>query len=387
MLGIGCRPVSRILVDATAVPADRAGVGRYLDNVVAQLDRLGADLVVVTQHRDLELWRSLAPGARLVTAPRSIARRPVRLAWEQAGLAAIAARTRATVLFSPHYTTAYAAPLPKVITLHDATFFSDPQVHEPVKARFFRVATRAALRVARVCVVPSRATRDEVLRWAGPARAELDVIPLGVDLETFRPAEPSAVEAFAARHDLRPGHYVAFLGTLEPRKNAVGLVRGWVRAFEGQPDPPPLVLAGMKGWDDQLETTLAGVPASLRVVRTGYLPNEDLPTYLSGAAVVAYPSFGEGFGLPVAEAMACGAAVLTTRRLSLPEVGGDAVAYTDPEPDQIGRALADLMADPARRAALGRAGLERARATFSWRSAGEAHLGVFDRVAAGRQRR
>ncbi|MFV0460112.1 MAG: glycosyltransferase [Actinomycetales bacterium] len=377
--------MSRILVDATAVPADRAGVGRYLDNVVAQLDLLGAELLIAAQRRDLSVWAELAPGARVIATPPAIAKRPTRLAWEQSGLAALAAKSRADVLFSPHYTTAYAAPLPKVITLHDATFFSDPHVHEPVKARFFRAATRSALRLAHTCITPSQATKDEVLRWAGPAVAAVEVVPLGVDLSVFTPAKAEEIDRFCQVHGLRPGNYIAFLGTLEPRKNPVGLVRGWVRAFEAEDDPPPLVLAGMKGWDASLDSELARVPPHLRVFRTGYLPTEDLPTYLSGAGIVAYPSLGEGFGLPVAEAMACGAPVLTTKRLSLPEVGGKAVAYTEPDPEAIATALYDLWAQPARRAELGAAGLDRARTHFSWRRAGEAHLALLERAANTRR--
>ena len=93
-------------------------------------------------------------------------------------------------------------------------------------------------------------------------------------------------------------------------------------------EPPALVLAGAPGWDAGVEPAVAAVPAGMTVLRPGHLPVDLLPGLLGGALVVAYPSLGEGFGLPVLEAMACGAAVLTTRKLSLPEVGGDAVAYT-----------------------------------------------------------
>lgn len=370
----------RILVDATAVPQDRGGVGRYLDNVVRGLDQLGAPLLVAAQGRDREVWARLAPGAALHLVPRALERRPVRMVWEQTGLATLAARTRAEVLLSPHYTTSLGAPLPKVVTLHDATFFSDPQVHLQVKARFFRAATRTALRVGAACVVPSSATRDELVRWAGADATRIDVVPHGVDLEVFRPADAAHVEGFTARHDLVPGTYVAFLGTLEPRKNLAGLVRGWARAFGDATDPPALVLAGGAGWDDALDDELVGVPARLRVVRTGYLPLEDLRALFAGAAVVAYPSLGEGFGLPVLEAMACGAAVLTTPRLSLPEVGGDAVAYCEPDAASIAAALSGLVADRGLRERLGAAAVERAR-TFTWERCARSHLDVLARVA------
>jgi glycosyltransferase involved in cell wall biosynthesis len=173
---------------------------------------------------------------------------------------------------------------------------------------------------------------------------------------------------------------VAFLGTLEPRKNVPALVRGWVSAVRDRPNPPVLVLAGGAGWDTDLDQALAEVPAGLRVLRPGYLPVGELAGLLGGAEVVAYPSLGEGFGLPVLEAMSCGAAVLTTRRLALPEVGGDAVAYTEPDAASIGAALAELLGDADRRKTLAAAAVERA-ALFSWDACATAHVAAYERAA------
>ena len=135
----------------------------------------------------------------------------------------------------------------------------------------------------------------------------------------------------------------------------------------------------MRAGTTTVDGGIAQVPSHLRVLRPGYLRFTDLPGYLGGAVVVAYPSHGEGFGLPVLEAMACGAPVLTTRRLSLPEVGGDAVAYTEPDADAIGVALRALLDDPDRRAALGAAGQERSL-QFTWEASAEAHLAAFRRA-------
>jgi glycosyltransferase involved in cell wall biosynthesis len=268
---------------------------------------------------------------------------------------------------------------PVVVTLHDATFFTEPEMHSAVKGTFFRSATRTALRRASRCVVPSKATRDEVIRVLDADPTLIDVAYHGVDQQTFHVPGAEEKQRVQARLGLAGQAYIAFLGMLEPRKNVPGLVRGWVQACRDRQDAPALVLAGGSGWDDTIDAAISEVPAHLRVLRPGYLRFADLPGFLGGAMLVAYPSHGEGFGLPVLEAMACGAPVLTTPRLSLPEVGGDAVAYTEPDPESIGAALTSLLDDPDRRAQLGEAGHQRSL-EFTWAISAEAHMASYARA-------
>ena len=365
-----------VLVDATAVPADRGGVGRYVEEILPALERAGLRLTVVCQRRDTDAFGDRLQRADVVAAPDRTARRPVRLAWEQAGLPGLARRVGADVLHSPHYTRPLRSPVPVTVTLHDATFFSHPDLHHRGKATFFRTATRGAARHAQSLVVPSAATRDEVVRYTGARADRFFVAHHGVDRDVFHPADAAESARVAGSLGIGPEGYVAFLGTLEPRKNVPELIRGWVRAVSGMRTPPVLVLAGGRGWDEAVDPAVAQVPAHLRVLRPGYLPLADLSGYLAGARVVAYPSLGEGFGLPVLEAMACGASVLTTDRLSLPEVGGDAVAYCGTDAVDIARGLTALLADADRREHLSRAALARA-AEFTWDAAAQAHLRAF----------
>ena len=369
----------RVLVDATAVPADRGGVGRYVDGLLAALSVVDANIAIVCQRADAERYARMAPHADVVAGPGAIAHRPARLAWEQTGLPLVAQQVNAEVVHSPHYTMPLRVGRPVVVTIHDVTFFTTPEQHTAVKGTFFRSATRTAIRRANRVIVPSKATRDELVRVLDADSTKIDVAYHGVDPDIFYPPTDAEKARVAARLGLR-GAYVAFLGQLEPRKNVPNLIRGWAKAVHWRDDPPALVLAGGSGWDEEVDGAIAEVPSNLCVLRPGYLRFADLPGYLGGAIVCAYPSHGEGFGLPVLEAMACGTPVLTTHRLSLPEVGGDAVAYTEPGAEDIAEALSSLLDDTARRRSLAEAALTRAR-EFTWAASAEAHLAAYARAA------
>lgn len=372
--------VPRVLVDATSVPADRGALGRYVDGLIAALHRADADLAVVCQRSDEERYAALAPTASVVVGPPSIAHRSARQAWEQTGLPFVAKQVGAQVIHAPYYSTPLRSEVPVVVTIHDVAYFVEPEMHNPVKATFIKSATRTSVRRAARVIVPSKATRDELVRLLNADPTRIDVAYHGVDHDIFhRPSEDER-RRVSDRLGLHGDPYIAFLGALEPRKNVPNLIRGWVRAVGGLLDAPALVLAGSGGWDDQVDAALADVPHQLRVLRPGYLRWSSLPGFFGGALVVALPSRGEGFGLPVLEAMSCGSTVLTTFRSSLPEVGGDAVAYTEPDSDSIGDALRGLIGDADRRRTLADAAAARA-GEFTWTASAEAHLAAYQRAA------
>ncbi|GAA3408607.1 glycosyltransferase [Streptosporangium vulgare] len=154
----------RVLVDAAAVPADRGALIRYVDGLVAALDRAGADLAVVCQRADAARYAGLAPSARIVPGPHGITNRAARLTWEQTGLPFLARQVGAEVIHAPYYSIPLSSGLPTVATVHDLTCFTEPLQHDAVKAAFFRAATRTAVRHATRVIVPSKATRDELIR-------------------------------------------------------------------------------------------------------------------------------------------------------------------------------------------------------------------------------
>ena len=380
-------PQLTVLVDGTAVPRELGGVGRYVEGVVSHLTDPALDVHLVVRPVHAEHFRAVAPDATVHTAPAWTDSVPLRFVWEQTGLPALGRRIGAQVLHSPHYTFPFGWRGGSVVTLHDATFFSNPEWHSRLKRTFFTWWSRRSLRSRPVVIVPSAATATEAARVVSGIRADVRVAPLGVDRAVFH--EPSIAEVEDARiaATLPEGApWIAFLGTIEPRKNVTALLDAYAtvrasRAAAGS-DTPWLVLSGARGWDESAIARLDALQPDDHVIEAGYLPLEDLSGYLGGAEFVVYPSLGEGFGLPVVEAMAAGACVLTTRRLSLPEVGGDAAVYTEPSADALAEAMAALLDDPALVASHRAAALARAD-VFTWQATAGVHVDAYAAVAGG----
>lgn len=380
-------PQLTVLVDGTAVPRELGGVGRYVEGVVSHLTDPALDVHLVVRPVHTEHFRAVAPDATVHTAPAWTDSVPLRFLWEQTGLPALGRRIGAQVLHSPHYTFPFGWRGGSVVTLHDATFFSNPEWHSRLKRTFFTWWSRRSLRSRPVVIVPSAATATEAARVVSGIRADVRVAPLGVDRAVFH--EPSIAEVEDARiaATLPEGaSWIAFLGTIEPRKNVTALLDAYAtvrasRAAAGS-DTPWLVLSGARGWDESAIARLDALQPDDHVIEAGYLPLEDLSGYLGGAEFVVYPSLGEGFGLPVVEAMAAGACVLTTRRLSLPEVGGEAAVYSEPSAPALAEVMTALLDDPALVASHRAAALARAD-VFTWQATAAVHIDAYSAVAGG----
>jgi len=260
------------------------------------------------------------------------------------------------------YLTVWFTRIPCAVIVHDLVAFLDGMQAQPRAARIERATIRPALRRAAVLLCNSEATRSDLVGRFPAAGAKTRVVPFAADAR-FAAAAPDP--EVLARHRLdRP--YVLAVGTLEPRKNLERLIAAW----EGLPDSHALALVGPRGWDDERIVAAAQRAGDVRLL--GRVSDADLGALYAGAACFAYPSLYEGFGLPVLEAMAAGAPVLTSNVSSLPEVAGDAALLVDPrDTDAIREGLSRLLGDDALRARLRERGRARA-AEFSWdRTAGE----------------
>jgi glycosyltransferase involved in cell wall biosynthesis len=258
-----------------------------------------------------------------------------------------------------------------VVTVHDLAFERFPRTFTRSWRWLYRAGVRAAVRRADALLVPSRSTADDLVTLGGDP-AKIYVIPLAASL----PETPTEPDAVLTRLRV-PLPFVLNVGTLEPRKNQVRLVRAYRQVVAKTGLPHALVLAGPNGWgtDELFHELAAGWPG--RIVRTGALPADDLDALYRAADAFAYPSVYEGFGLPIVEAFARGVPTLTSITSSLPEVAGDAALMVEPtEEASIAAALERLLTDQSLAEDLRQRSLDRA-ANFSWQKTANATIDAY----------
>ena len=355
----------------------RTGVSRYVDELVRNLARLEPDdelVAYVGRHVAPEGWE----GVQLRRAVVPIERPPVRIAWEVAALPIVTRRDHLDLFHGTVNSIPAGLGSPALVTVHDLAFLKFPGQVTAKRYQYLRRMIRSSVRRADLVLVPSSATRADVIETFEVDPGRVIVTPLGVQ-NRFRPASPEAISVARKSFGLQKP-YILTVGTLEPRKNLPSLVRAFATLRDDIPHD--LVLAGPDGWlMDEIEETIRESGIQERVRRTGYAEDEALVALYSGADVVAIPSQYEGFGLPVLEAMATGAPVLTSNLSSLPEVAGDATLLVDPtRVDAIADGLRRLLESAALREQLRIAGPMQA-AKFTWERTATLTRDAYKRIA------
>jgi glycosyltransferase involved in cell wall biosynthesis len=369
----------RVLLDVSAIPARPVGAGRYVEELTRHLAGLAEpELTLLCRRSDGARWTALHPRA----ATRNVAPdgRPARVAWEQLRGHLQAVDAAADVWHGPHYTLPRRLDRPAVVTVHDLTFFDHPEWHEPVKVRFFRHAIADAVRRARAIVAVSEATAARLRAVLAPD-APVTVAPHGLAHQRLSPHDPGDDGARLRRLGV-DAPYVAFVGTLEPRKDVPTLVAAFAAVAARRPDLR-LVLAGPDGWGvAAIREAVAAHRIATRVVRLGYVDEAALAALYRGAAAVAYPSLDEGFGLPGLEALACGAPLVTTSSTPFAAALADAALVVPPaDPDAVADALERVLTDAEVADRLRAAGPPLA-AGFTWERSLAAHLEAYREAAA-----
>ncbi|MEW5946200.1 MAG: glycosyltransferase family 1 protein [bacterium] len=371
--------VPLIAVEAHWLMSRSGGNASYTESLVAaMLERAPADLrflFFVTRReaaRAFGLNRRNSRAVRLFPSSRWV-RVPVVLP-----LACRAFRPALFHSFSP-----FVPPfitVPSVATVFDVLFEDHPEFFTPGERRLFRFVL-SSLKRAEIIVTISQYTKGRLVSLYGLPPERIEVAPPAAG-SGFSPVPEARDREILSRHGL-PERFVLYVGRLNPRKNLAALIEAYARVKAGAGGAPRLVIAGTGGEEAKLKARARGAGVGDDVLFPGYVERSDLPALYRRAEVFVYPSLGEGFGMPVLEAMACGAPVVASDNTAFPEVVGDGGMLVNPaDVEEIAGSLGMLLSSEERREEMSR----RARARsllFSWDDSAEKMLGAYRRALAG----
>lgn len=372
----------RIGIDASFIGTKKpTGLAVYTWNIVNELARLHDDIILWTSddfgfnipsdrvRKVMQFWSFLGEQRFMI--------RPF---WMELVLPHLVRKEKVDVLFSTVPGGVSRCTVPHVITVHDIIPLTYPIDHPRSVQWNFKHRLPVFLNKAAAVIADSQYTKQDIIDNYGLADSHIRVVPLGYDSTNFFPvSEPHILE----KYGLSSGEYIATVGNATFRKNhetlieALGKVRDRV--------PQRLVFTGpVNGKQElRLRTVARRCGVEDRVVFPGYVPYGDLAALYSGAALFAYISLYEGFGLPVLEAMACGTPVIASSTTSIPEVAGNAAVLVDPgDSESVAAAIIAVISDSHRRVSMGNAGLERVR-LYSWEQTARDTLAVLESSIRG----
>ncbi|VVO30007.1 glycosyltransferase family 4 protein [Pseudomonas fluorescens] len=271
---------------------------------------------------------------------------------------------------------------PSVSTIHDLSFIHHPKLHPRKRVEWLGTQLPKTLKRADFLITPSNVIRDELISDFGVNPDKIRAVYLGAS-EAYRPQTAEQTQPTLERYGLQHGHYVLFVGTLEPRKGINTLLDAWSRLPQSLREEFPLVLAGAPGWQNQaLANRIKALETSHGLRPLRFVPNSDLPTLYAGAAVFAYPSLYEGFGLPVLEAMSCGVPVICTADTSMSEFAqGSALLIESGNDEALAAQLNELLSNEPKRLGIAQAGLLRSR-EFSWKRFAQETMAIYRTVSS-----
>jgi glycosyltransferase involved in cell wall biosynthesis len=368
----------------------KSGISQYIINLLREFLRLEsqADFEVFVYENEKDIFLAdqirmhpLCFGGRL--------RNPaLNVAWHQFMLPRWCRKREYDVLFLPagNRRLPLRAPCPTVGTVHDFSSIHVKGKYDPARMFYItRMLPMLVRRLTRVLTV-SESSKKDIVEYAGVPPDRVTVTPLAADGRLYYPREKAGAAArISQKYGVRPP-YVLYISRIEhPGKNHVRLIRAFSQLKASEQIPHQLVLAG-SDWNQAEEVHRVAEASPFRgdILFTGFTATADLPDLYCGADLFIFPSLDEGFGIPVLEAMACGAPVACSNISSLPEVAGDAAVLFDPYNEEaIAEAMRCLLRDPAARDTYAQKGLERNK-QFTWTATAERTLQVIKAVAEER---
>ena len=373
----------RIAIDAHSVGTQLAGNETYAVNLIealAEIDQSNQYTLYVTRQSAIDRFANRWPNfnVKRMVPHTPLVRIPVTLSAEL--------RRNPVDVLHVQYTAPPLAPCSVVATIHDLSFEHLPETFNRRSRAQLRLTVRRTARKAAQILTLSEFSRRDIIDTYRIAPDRVSVTPAAAPSH-FKPIEDETElrkirEIYGIERD-----YILSVSSIQPRKNLIRLIEAYscLRGLRPEGKLPQLILVGKRGWLDN-ETFRAAQRHSANndIAFTGYVAENDLPALYSGATCFVYPSFFEGFGLPVLEAMQCGAPVIAGNRTSIPEVVGKAGLLFDPfDTNSLVQALTRVLDDSEYRAALRIQGLERAR-EFDWKQTARMTLQAYQKAVVSK---
>jgi len=360
----------KIAIDVETTNVEKVGHGIYVWHLICELQKLD-------RHQYLLLAPSREKQSRLGL------KTPQRFLWDQFVFPWRAWRAGVDLIHQPAFSVPILFPGKRIVTVHDLIPIYFGKDISLVSRLFLGRWVPFTFRFADHLIAVSEATKQDLMATLNIPEEKITVVPEAAD-ETFRPVtDPKKLRAVQEKQGIK-SPYLLHIGTINPRKNLEFLVRVFAKLSQEFP-VLSLVITGKKGWYyEGLFKLVDELKLTKKVIFTGYIQEEDKPVLLSGAAVYCFPSVYEGFGLPALEAMVCGTPVVASNTSSIPEVTGKAALLVSPH-DEEGwiRAIQSILRDYKLAARLRADGLEQAK-KFSWASAAQETLKVYEKVQSNK---
>jgi glycosyltransferase involved in cell wall biosynthesis len=365
--------VAHIGIDARLLAYRTGGISTYTRRLVEALNQLKPphDITIGYSRKDRAPLETSFGAASLWTPPHH------RL--ERLALSVELARHRFDVWHSPDFIPPYRGARRHVITVHDLTFWHYPQYLTAEGRAYYNAQIKTAVERADHLLVVSETTRRDLIEILSVPQEKMTIQPHGAG-DQYRPFSPQ--ELVQAQKALNlPQGYILHVGTLEPRKNIIGLLEGYRLLLDTLPAAPPVVLVGKAGWlFEETQQKIDAMRLGEKLIWRKDVDDGLLPAIYNLARVIVTPSFYEGFGMPALEAMACGIVPIVSNRSSLPEVVGDVGLLINPDdPTTIASALQKALTDDVWHSEQRIAGLERSR-LFTWERSAQIALQVYEQV-------
>jgi len=365
----------RFAVDAHAIGCHLTGNEVYIRNLLNHFARLDRDNEFFAYLSKPNAQSDIPERFRSLPVSQNPFRRlgfdiPVRLRLDRPDLLHV------------QYTGPIRPGVPLVASVHDVSYLEHPRFFTRFRATQLRITVKRTIEAAARILTPSEFSRNAILRHYSVDEQKVVVIPNAAS-SVFRPVERQVSAALLERKFGIAGPFVLMVGDLQPRKNHLGLLRAFEELLHAHPQlRHRLVFVGKETWSSKdLHRAADRSPIADRIHFTGFVDDQDLVYFYGACDLFVFPSFYEGFGLPILEAMACGRAVTCSNTSAMPEVADGAAILFDPRSTrEMTRAMADVLLDAELRARLERLGIQRA-AQFSWEQAARRTLQVYYEVA------